>query len=99
MVSLSKFCKMHNIAKTTAYERLRANNFNTSQGLGVEAQQFLLREFAPKPVVTQAETLVPIVVPNQIEASKSEEKSAMELLCEANALIAQAMKVIARQGV
>lgn len=45
MISLSKFCKDRSIPKTTAHTRLQDAGFDTSRGLSVEAQAFLMQEF------------------------------------------------------
>lgn len=56
-VSLSSFCKQHDIPKSSAYDRARSLGINTSNGLNYEAQTLLLQEFgkraAPKVKVQQ----------------------------------------------
>ena len=44
-ISLSSFCKQRNIPKTTAHTRLQERGFDTSKGLSIEAQMFLLQSF------------------------------------------------------
>ncbi|HEY9879437.1 MAG TPA: hypothetical protein V6D29_13355 [Leptolyngbyaceae cyanobacterium] len=44
-VSLSSFCKQHDIPKSSAYDRARSLGINTSNGLNYEAQTLLLQEF------------------------------------------------------
>ncbi|HEY9876866.1 MAG TPA: hypothetical protein V6D29_00360 [Leptolyngbyaceae cyanobacterium] len=56
-VSLSSFCKQHDIPKSSAYDRAKSLGIDTSNGLDYSAQTLLLKEFgkeaAPQTTVEQ----------------------------------------------
>lgn len=72
MVSVHSFAKQHDIPRSTLYDRCKALELDTSNGLDEAAQALLLKEFGKE------------VVP-QVEVEQGNHRSAMTLQVGANA--------------
>lgn len=58
--SLTKFCKDHNISKTTVYRRAQELNIDTTDGLDPDGLKTLLHEFDLEPTIETPEITVEV---------------------------------------
>ena len=65
-VSLSAFCNAHDLPKSSVHKFLKAENFDTSQGLSPEAQEAAIAYFLdiPEPAPEQSPAIRPEVLPD-----------------------------------